>query len=73
MYKALAIGLVILGLVLLFSVDTLISADTTNSTLSMVYQNHQVTGAVCVIAGYYVYMTYCQHDESHQIPMQVEH
>ena len=73
MYKALAIGLVILGLVLLFSVDTLISADTTNSTLSMVYQNHQVAGAVCAITGYYVYMTYCQHDESHQIPMPVEH
>lgn len=55
MYNYIAIALLILGLVLLFSVDSIIDKNTTNSYLQMVYKNKTLVGSCCIAGAYYAY------------------
>lgn len=55
MYNYIAIVLLILGFVLLFSVDYIIDKNTTNSTLKTVRDNKNIVGACCIAGSYYAY------------------
>lgn len=57
MHSFIAITLLILGLVLLFSVDTIIDNKTSNSTLRIVYDNKNIVGSACIAGAYYSYLT----------------
>jgi len=65
MHEIIAIGLLILGIVILFSVDSLIDKTTSNSTLKTIYDNKNIVGAVCVATAYYIY---CISQNEHYIP-----
>lgn len=56
MYNYVAIALLILGLVLLFSVDTVIDKNTSNSTLKSIYDNKYMVGALCIGFSYSAYL-----------------
>jgi hypothetical protein len=64
MYNYIAIALLILGLVLLFSVDSIIDKNTSNSTLKTVRDNKNIVGACCVAGAYYSY-TLSQKEMNH--------
>ena len=55
MYKIVATIIIIIGFVLIFSVDTILSENTTNPTLLSIYKNNKIAGAACVFLGYYIY------------------
>jgi hypothetical protein len=67
MYNYIAIALLILGLVLLFSVDSVIDKNTTNSTLKSIRDNKDMVGAGCVAGAYYAY-TLSQKETMHVNP-----
>jgi len=66
MYNYIAIALLILGLVILFSVDSIIDKNTTNSTLKSVRDNKNIVGACCVAGAYYTY-TLSQKEMNHNV------
>lgn len=66
MYNYIAIALLILGLVLLFSVDSVIDKNTTNSTLKSIRDNKEMVGAGCVAGAYYAY-TLSQKEMNHNV------
>ena len=55
MNQLISIALVTLGLVLFIAPDYLLSKDTSNSTLKMAYDYHQVIGVACIFSAYYLY------------------
>lgn len=78
MYNLIAIALLIIGLVLLFSVDMILDKNTTNSTLKSIYDNKTIVGSVCVAGSYYAYllsqknMNHSHLDETHfEVPSRI--
>lgn len=55
MYQVISLAIAVLGGILLFSPDYLISKDNKDSTFKMVYDNHQVLGVLSLAIAYYVY------------------
>jgi len=79
MYNYVAIALLILGLLLLFYVDSLIDINTTNITLRSIRDNKNIVGAGCVAGAYYAY-TLSQSETIHvnsesqmEVPSRIEH
>jgi hypothetical protein len=79
MYNYIAIALLVLGLVLLFSVDSVIDKNTTNSTLKSISDNKDMVGAACVAGAYYAY-TLSQKETMHinsdsqmEVPSRIPH
>lgn len=54
-YNLIAIGLCIIGFLILFDVEKLISKDTNNSFLKSIKDNNLIVGIACLGAGYYTY------------------
>lgn len=55
MYTIISLGLVILGFVLFFAPEYIISKDTENTNLKFVYEYHQVLGFLISISSLYFY------------------
>ena len=79
MYNYIAIALLILGVVLLLSVDSVIDKNTTNSTLKNIRDNKDMIGAGCVAGAYYIY-TLSQKETIHidsgvqlEVPSRIPH
>jgi uncharacterized membrane protein len=56
-YKIGSILLVILGLVILLSPESLFSKDTNNNVLQQIHEYHQIVGGVLLGIAYYIYTT----------------
>ena len=54
-YKIGSILLVILGLVILLSPESLFSKDTNNNVLQQIHEYHQIVGGILVAIAYYIY------------------
>ena len=54
-YTTIAIVLTALGFALLFFVDTLIKADTQQSMLKTIRDQHKIVGAIAIAGAYYMY------------------
>lgn len=55
MNKIVSVTLLILGVILLFSIDNIIDKNTSNSTLKSIYDNRNIIGSVCIAVAYYFY------------------
>ncbi len=58
MHDLISLALLVIGLILLFSVDTIIAKDTSNNYLKTIYDNKNIAGSVCIAGAYYVYVYY---------------
>lgn len=56
MYTIISLGLIILGLVLFFAPEYIVSKDTENKNLKFIYENHQVLGFLFSILSLYFYI-----------------
>ena len=64
----LAIALALIGLTLLFSVDTFISKNTDNTVLKSIHDNNMMIGAGCLGLSYYLYNNDLKHAASPVLP-----
>ena len=55
MYNYIALGLLLLGVILMFSPDTLISSDTQNPILLKIYNHSQIVAILCFVFAYYYF------------------
>jgi hypothetical protein len=55
MHQIISLVLFIIGIVLIFAPDYIVSKDTTNENMKMIYEYRQVLGGGCVALAYYFY------------------
>lgn len=55
MHQIISVVLFIIGIVLIFAPDYIVSKDTKNENIKMIYEYHQVLGGGCIALAYYFY------------------